>query len=366
MATEKKAASEKKSISQAAKLFQSLFVAELDAEWVHPDVSQCETELEYLKQLINSPPEDVLPEELEVFKQEVQEDIKSLEARLEKLLKDIPLPREKFKLTKVTAEEFPIIEETVATAMAEYIAEEKQAVNRGRERRKMKLLLDSKGVFSDDVMGADGEGEDLAQARAEILELIVEQILQADGYSQEWATEIDEEDPDLELTEAEAKSLEISELLDPDQKAEAMLLRDEQKQKLLTEKRQRVIAERTQRREELKAKYKNKGFNALIDMLINYKILSEANKRSQALLQDLQLFYAVKKPEAPVYNTISGTKVLEGYERYFDSPEQLSFLRKQYPEFYAWLVYYYEQLQEIRTKEDAERVSRSPMFLPAL
>lgn len=352
-------------VDRVNKLFQSLYKPELHVTWYPQEIRDLMNQNSFLKETMDNPSPEVFKtkKERDVFKKDAVKQLADNEAQIEVFKKELEVAQEEFLFTKLTQDEHSRCEESVGQAFNKFTQEEKKVASSPEEQERLRCILDPQGVFSQGLIDTDSGLEDVGELREKAIEMMVEQILIADGKSLEWATSIQDDDLEMELTDEEEHSLEIDERLEPEDKVKATLDMEDNKLEILRQKRERLINTRTKERDERKGKLHAKGFEALLEVLNNYRILSKANQKAMFFAQDAQIYYAVKDPKAPITRDVGGAKVIAGYQRYFNSPEQVEHLRENYEEFYGWLCHCYEELQEIRTKEDAERVARSSLFL---
>lgn len=367
----KAAAEAKPKLSKVAALYQSLFRPELKATYAHPDIRELTERIELYEEAIKDPPvlfdeEGKQREEADVIAA-YQEDLDSFKKRLAKLQAELPLPEVDCVFVKLTNEEYQSVQQESAIFTSRFIDSIRSDPDRKlSETNQLRLLLDSKGIFSDDVLGADSDGEEVAETREQMLNALVDQILSADGKPLEWATVIDEDDPEMELTEAEERELRPHEAWAEEEKVEFMLEVEDRKRNVLEAKKKRITETRLKEREERKEKLLAKGFDSLVEVLWNYKTLADAHNRGNTRQLDTTLYYAVRDPEKPLMKRVGGVEVLDTYGRLFTDVDELAFIRERCPDFYEWMTEKYYQLQEIRTQEDVERVAEDGLFRPSL
>jgi hypothetical protein len=292
---------------------------------------------------------------------DLKNELKVQKDLLEKLESSIKVKEADFLITKLTTKEQQIIDEKVGQITTECI-QEFQSTDKENEIKRLKTILDPEGAFASINMDGSEKAEEINEMRNSVLELITNQILLAEGKDEDWATNIEENDPALDLTTSQLEYLKIDDRASPDEQAEFTLNLPKLRESLKDERRKVVIEERLAEIEKRKKELSKKSFEALLEVVFNYKILSQAHAKGMDFHNDMCIYYAVKKKDSPIYKTISGDKVIDTYERFFKSVEQVEYLREKFEAFYEWLLANYRALQIVRSREDLERIARSNLF----
>lgn len=346
------------------KLFDSLWKEQLPTTYYDADVMRARDRVGYLTETRDDPArmKDMTKPEIKGWKERMNEEIADAQKALDHLVKEVALAEVKVILYKLTDPELKDAQNIGSRITADLMERYKiDPAFREGEIKSMGLLLDPNGLFGDDVIEGSDDGSALAANRNAALEGIVEQILTMDGKPRSWAEEIDDDDPDMELTEAEGEELEVDDRLMPDESAEVTLDVEERRRKILAEKRERLVKERIGVREKRKESLLDKGYEHLIETLFRYKIIHESSVEGANLTMDQTLFYSVRDPElAESYAADGVSRTRHG--RFFETPGQLRALREDHPSFYGWLWVRYNQLQAIKTREDLERIAQSDLF----
>lgn len=389
---------------KALELLSSLYTQELRRTFVQPEIVQLEMRIAQISRIVEDPNfvEDSdfeSEEDASSFKKRLIEDCEEARKRVahyEHLYGD--KARMGFVFTKLTHEEHSHVEEIMARAITDEIDRlRKDPEYAEEERRRVRMMFDAQTGVSDDVLRGDEEGAELADMRQKAADLMLEHILLTDGYGEDWAKGIDLDDtdhPEMDLTEAEEEELIPDEKWDEEEKVKFTLEREDRRREILAEKKARIVKKRAEDREERKKKLAGKGVDHLIDTLLDYRNMTRANTVGQALYENLCVYYSIKDPQETKTKRLGSKEVFDDYVRFFEPEEEdlllfgedhapvvdvktgqqkkraaweagvelIAEFRKRNPQFFAWMIESYNELQKIQNREDAERIARSDTF----
>lgn len=195
---------------------------------------------------------------------------------------------------------------------------------------------------------------------------VIEMILAYEGKTESWTKDIDEDDPELQLSEEQEKDWNITSDMPEEEYITKTLAREDAIEEIKRTKKANIQEMReneiVERREELK----KENIEKLVSIMIVREINEEAQRYASLRLQDFFLWQSARNPnDIESFKRGSMTRITP--KRHFSNTDEITSLRESDDDIendlYMWMVQKYSDLQYM-TPGESRRIAESDGFLP--